>query len=409
MRGSKNGFAKLIYPPRIRWLLISKTLRFVVATACLTGCIEPFDTGFVSSVNLIVVEGVITDADQPQFILLSRSKGDSLTGRPGYQPINGARVEVLVDSTQVVSCQQTAPGLYQLPDGFRGRPGHRYQLRFTLTNGTRYASSVETMPAVPPIQNVYDRFNAQSIPTDKFGIFQAANDVFIDLQDPADVRNYYRWDWMLWERQEVCHSCQNGEYYINDAKGNLLEDCIPDPKSFGYVMPIFRDYVCRTPCWEILFSAQLKLFADIYTDGGPLTEWRVAQIPYYQYTPCLVEIRQLALTAGAYRYYKLLDDQTQKTGSLVDTPPAPLVGNVRNLTNEREHVIGYFTASGVFQVRYWLDRRANTGPGDLSLFKFLNGREPSIVLGSPFRGRPPLAVCVPGAGRTPIKPEGWKE
>lgn len=201
-----------------------KTLRYVIAVALLIGCTSPFETNIVSSINLIVVDGVLTDLPGKQLVKLSRSIGDPLTGRPGQQVIDGATVDVVVDAAQVVAFRQTAPGIYELPEGFRASVGHRYQPRFQLPDGARYESSVETMPAVPPIRKVYDRFNARSLPTDQFGIFQAVNDVFIDTQDPADGRNYYRWDWKLWERQEICHSCLNGEYYVNNAQGKLLED-----------------------------------------------------------------------------------------------------------------------------------------------------------------------------------------
>ena len=375
----------------------------------LAACVEPYAPKEVQRADLLVVDGVVTDLTEKQVIKITRSKGDSLTGLPGTRPIDGALVEVLVDSVQVVSLRQTAAGNYQLPDGFRAQVGHRYQLRFQLRDGSRYASSVETMPAVPPIQRVYDRFDPHGISIGPGSVFQAANAIFIDLQDPRGTRNFYRWDWTLWERQELCRSCQNGEYYIYDAQGKLLEDCVPDPRPpGGYVIPYFLEYVCRTPCWEILQSAQLRLFADTYTDGGPLTGWRVAQIPFYQNTPALVEIRQSALTQEAYRYEKLLDDQTQKNGGLVDAPPVPPIGNVRNLTNAQEHVVGYFSASSVATARYWLDRRGNTGAA-IGLFAALNSRNPNVVTGSPIRGRPPLAPCLLSDSRTPVRPEGWRE
>jgi len=387
----------------LRWLWAA------LLGAGLAACVEPYALRAPQVVDLLVVEGTLTDLPEPQFVRLSVSKGDSLTGLPGTQPVDGAQVEVVVDSSQTVALRQTGAGIYQLPDGFRGRAGRRYQLRFQLRDGSRYASSVETLPAVPPILKVYDRFSPQRISTGPEGVLQAANEVFLDTQDPPGERNQYRWDWTLWERQEICHSCQNGQYYEYDASGKLVDGCIADPRVPGaFYETYFWDYRCKTHCWEILFSAQLNVFADTFTNGGPLTGWRVARIPFYQNTPALIEIRQSSLTAGAYRYYKLLDDQTQKTGGLADTPPAPLVGNVRNLTNEREVVVGYFTASAVATVRYSIDRRENTG-ATLGLFEALNQRKPRVEAGSPIRGRPPLTTCEPSTSRTPVKPEGWKD
>jgi len=373
------------------------------------GCREPFEIKVTSSVNLVVVDGGITNLPEKQVIKLSRSTGDSLTGIPISQAISSATVELVIDSVNVVPFQQIADGFYQLPERFQGIVGHRYQLRFKLEDGTQYASTVETMQPVPLIEKIYDRFNPQSISTDQTGTFVAANDLFLNTNDPANVRNFYRWDWILWERQEICHSCTNGMYYVYDAKGNLVEDCIPEPRTPGaYYETYYWDYRCRMRCWDVFSSYSIDLFADTYTNGGPLTGRRVAQIPFYQSTPALVEIRQSSLTQGAYRYYKLLADQTQNTGGLADTPPSPSIGNVRNITNEKEQVIGYFTVSALSKVRHWLDRANNTGAA-IGLFYAINRRNPRVEEASPIQGRPPLAICIPSENRTPIKPEGWRD
>ena len=69
-------------------------------------------------------------------------------------------------------------------------------------------------------------------------------------------------------------------------------------------------------------------------------------------------------------------EQTQNTGGVAAAPPTALVGNVRNGANEKESVIGYFTATAVTPVLVWIDRRDAVGrpPG---LFAALNGRPPS--------------------------------
>src|SRR5205823_6324338 len=106
-------------------------------------------------------------------------------------------------------------------------------------------------------------------------------------------------------------------------------------------------------------------------------------------------------------------------GGIADTPPTATVGNVKNSANQREIVVGFFTASPVSTLRYWIDRKDTEGtpPG---LFQALNGREPSpepappgspefnIVITIP--ERPPYtAVCVPTDSQTPAKPVGWQD
>jgi hypothetical protein len=93
------------------------------------------------------------------------------------------------------------------------------------------------------------------------------------------------------------------------------------------------DYPCRGSCWEILYSPDILVFDDRYANGRLISQQRVAQIPFYGYQPALVDVRQLSLTADAYRYYKLFADQTQKTAGLVDVPPTALGGNVYLVAN----------------------------------------------------------------------------
>ena len=383
----------------------------------LIGCVEPDSPRFKTNVNVVVVDGTITDLPERQVVRLNRSRADPYTGRFGDIPLAGAQVSVVVNGTEEVIGIETSPGSYQLPAGFRGRVGDRYQLHFQLADGTPYESSVETMPAVPGIEKVTHQYNPDGIAAGQVGDLTAAHDLFLTTQDPAGEANYYRWDWVLWERQDWCHTCPKDLiYYERDASNQLVEGCrdignVP----ISYPRPLFIDYECRTKCWEILFNSELNLFSDIYTNGGTIQGRRVAQIPFHQYAPCLVEIRQVGLTPQAYQFYRRLAEQSQRNGGLADTPPSAPVGNVRNLNDGREPVVGYFSASAVSVVRYWLDRKNVTGPAPRlagespNLFQALNGRQPVPEPIRGYRGRPPLAVCVPSDRRTPVAPEGWRE
>ena len=282
------------------------------------------------------------------------------------------------------------------------------------------------MPVVPPINRVTAHFNMNSLSPPLLQYYPAGYDLFIDTQDPPDQHNYYRWDWKLWEKQDWCRTCVNGVYAVNNVtipyngyylSGNQpVEDCfyLPyDPVSLA--LPTFiYDYHCRTQCWELIYSNTFNIFDDLNSNGKLIVKQDAGHIPFYQRNPCLVEVRQLGLTKEAYRYWKQFQDQTQNTGGLADTPPTVLAGNVHNLTNEREVIVGFFTASAVATKRIFLDRSdaQGTPPG---LFYGLNGRDPlpeprtpliTIVNGP---ARPPTAVCGPLDQRTPFKPDGWQD
>ncbi len=401
----------------------------------LFSCVDPISLPLDSVLDVVVVDGTINNLDEPQMIRLLRSEADRVTGLPGTLELRGARVNVIVDSTRRVAFTEGKEGFYLAPADFRGQVGHTYQLEFTLSNGKLYQSKPETMPTVPPIQQLRVRFNPNSLslPTGKVGGYTAAHDFFVDWKDPAQTKNFYRWQWKLWEKQDWCKSCVQGAYSIYNvipdpiyyglvSLGNqVVERCYyppPPPPGYPPINYFIFDYRCRTDCWEILHSYDLNIFADTYTNGSLNTGRRVAQIPFNDRAPCLVSIRQSASTEGAYTYFKTLADQSERTGGLGDTPPVALVGNVRNLSDVRENVVGYFTASAISEIRYWLDRKDAEGvpPG---LFMALNGREIGLEPPRPdpvnfyiqfpaSDRRPPSAPCVESDTRTQTKPEGWR-
>ncbi|MCY7351478.1 MAG: DUF4249 domain-containing protein [Cytophagaceae bacterium] len=384
-----------------------RTIRLLLFGALLMGgqgCVEEYDPNLNLEGEILVVDASITDQAERQFVRLVRSLAKPFNEFV-EEPMTGAKVTVLVNGA-AISLRETTLGSYELPEGYRGRIGDQYQLRFTTPGGQRYESTVETMQTVPPLNKVYDQFNPQGIADAQREYFIPTHDLYIDTQDPADARNFYRWTWTLWERQDWCHSCQGTVLIGENACGSNAPFSYPNA-----VPPHWYDYNCRFKCWDLFFSRDINVFADRFSNGQPIIGRRAGQIPYYQAQGALVEIRQQALTAEAYRYYQLFQAQTQANGGLADTPPVPLIGNVRNLANEREIVVGYFTVGAVSTSRYWLDRKNATGT-PLGLFQAQNGNRapiPEPFVRTPFGFRPPTALCIPSDTRTATQPEGWRQ
>lgn len=400
-----------------RLLLIFRSFLPAITLAgllvCLSTCVSTFDPTLNPNAVLLVVEGTLTDQPVAQAITLSRST--SSKDSSNRTPVSKAQVQVIVNGMTTLTFAETQPGRYESrPDQFRGRVGDRYRLRFQTAEGIRYESSEETMVAVPPIQRVYDQYNANGPATIASELAAPSNDVFVDFQDPVGERNFYLWRTRLYEQQEWCESCQQGRYFLADigpiGTGPIqVIGCVLDPTLGKYN---FFDYVCRGPCWDIFYSTRVNVFADVYANGRQQIGRLVAQVPIVQKESALLDVEQLSLTVGAYRYYKLFEEQTQNTGTLVDTPPAPTVGNVHNLSDPNENVVGYFTASSVSITHYWLDRKNIPLGNYRGLFYAQKRRYPNIELS---RGNPPeygkgvpSAICIPSPTRTNVQPEGWR-
>jgi hypothetical protein len=73
-----------------------------------------------------------------------------------------------------------------------------------------------------------------------------------------------------------------------------------------------------------------------------IKEKLVAQIPFYNDYGCLVNLEQISVSLEVYKFYQLVRQLTQGTGGLADTPPSAIVGNIQNVSNPDEKVVGYF-------------------------------------------------------------------
>ena len=123
----------------------------------------------------------------------------------------------------------------------------------------------------------------------------------------------------------------------------------------------------------------------------------------YSYSGCLVEIQQMCVSPDVFAYNKILESQLQGTGGLADTPPVAIVGNIRNVTDFREQIVGYFGVADIQKKRYWVSRKDAKGS-----IEFILGHEPllePVLLSGP---SPTYAPCSLTPDRTPIIPEGWQ-
>ena len=60
-----------------------------------------------------------------------------------------------------------------------------------------------------------------------------------------------------------------------------------------------------------------------------------------------IKVRQFGLSDEAYFYHNQLKEITSQTGSIFDKQPFSLFGNIRNVEDPSEMVMGYFIVSGV--------------------------------------------------------------
>ena len=359
----------------------------------LVACVEPYDFGFKLDLDIMTVDGFVTDQLGGTSVEIKMSR--SRLGTSFEEPLTGCQADLKVSNGTVVALTETTPGVYTPPANFAGQVGLNYQLRFLTKDNKTYESNPELMKTAPPIKNVSQRFERDGI-LNATGtlVVGSSTDVLVDFDDPAGEKNYYTWRWKLWERQQVCITCVGGRL----QNGNCVAIRVAPSST-----PPTYDYECTNQCWEVLYNKEVPIFSDAVSDGKTTLGFRVARIPFYSFSGALLEIEQISLSQSAFQYYQILKDQSESTGTLTDAPPSPIVGNVINTTDANEKVIGYFTASAIKSVRVWLPRAPENGIKRVSLL----GRSVNLeVLPPP--ASPPTFPCVQSRNRTPNRPEGFR-
>jgi len=255
------------------------------------GCTRIVDLGLDDAPRQLVVEARLEAGDTRQQVLLTTTDAFSRSGP--LPKATGAVVTVTDDLGMLLPLPEISPGRYQADT-----PSHHIQAGRTYTlsilwEGEQYQA---TSPVVagPTIDSLYLIFRSASLAVGDSGLRAV-----IDYTDPAGVENYYFWELFV-----------DGERVVSNDPGNQ---------------------------WRVISR-------DRFYDGQKV----VGYLPFDEEVVLpgqFIQLRQLAITEEAYRYYFAFYDQATGGGSPFSTPPASVRGNVQNLTRPEHRALGFFLAA----------------------------------------------------------------
>ncbi|AWV98144.1 DUF4249 domain-containing protein [Arcticibacterium luteifluviistationis] len=381
---------RLKLPPLLKNLLVA-TLLFTIA------CVEPYSKSFTVGKTIFIVDGKLTNNASSNYVKLTESipnSGLSIS----YLPVEGASVRVIENGNNEINLTEIKAGYYTYPSDFLGIIGNTYKLEFETKNGKHFESLEEVMTPSAPIDKIYHTFDKEAVKTATETL--PGQKIYIDTSDPASTRDFYMWDWVLYESQGYCKSCEDALYYNDETTGPLGE-C----RATRFSNNVTYDYNCDRNCWEKITSDKVNVMNDEFSNGKPIIGRLVAEIPIYQKIGALLEVRQYGIPKRVYEYLNLVASQGQNTGGLADTPPATLSGNISSPDDLEQAVAGYFIVSSVSRSLYWLDK--SDVPDEVVATGLFNGRKVNPEQAGQDTTRPPLAPCVESDTRTPFQPEGW--
>ena len=336
----------------------------LLSSALVAACIDRVELPIRTEEPRLVVEGQITNEVPPYTIRLTYTGNYSNnTGQSSAnQYVKEAQVSLADDQGRSTRFVSIGSGIYKTADStFRGQVGRAYSLTVVLTNGKRYVTKPEQIPAVP----VIDSISAKLIKTGNFAVPYAFS-YGVNTRDVATEKNYYRWT----------------------GYGITTRLSVGVPCSLG------SPNLCNYRCWTTVSNDVVNVYSDEAINGNPIRGRQVVQIPIYAIGPQLIEIQQYAITQANYQFWKLYQQQNARTGSIFDPLPAPVTGNLINASDPADIARGYFAVTSITR------RRTRQSNYNAPFYGALTSYLSSLI--------PPPGDCRNTYGQVPItEPAGW--
>lgn len=287
-----------------------------------TGCVEPFDPPVrESDVNYLVVDGFVNTTAHSANIRLSRAL--PLSTVSAYPVELNATVSIEESGGATYSLQNLNDGNYHLDsDGFVS--GKQYRLRIS-TNGSEYLSDYVVAKVTPEIDSVTWTGEADGV------------NIKVSTHDAGSNTDYYRWEYL-----------EDWEYNAPYSSDWKLEG------GRAVYRPIEEQIFT---CYNRMFSSKISIFTTSGLIEDRVSNFELALVPQFSQKISRhysILVKQYALSKSSFDYWQQLKVTTEELGSLFDPQPARVKGNVKNVSDENEPVIGYFDASDVTEKRLFI-------------------------------------------------------
>lgn len=305
----------------------------VITMLLLFACIKPYEPKIDSNAkNKYVVSGRITNTEGWQEVEVSLS---SPIESPEYIPVSGCRVNILDDKGNIFLLEENNPGIYHVWMGQEYLThGASYKVMVITPGREVLVSGFDRMPTGPPVDSVY--YSVKDIPTPDPEVNHRVMQFYIDLNAIGNYSQYYKWEVVeTWEY----HAAHPAEYFYDGA--------------FHQIMP--PDY-SKNKCWitglvKNVFTVSTKNLSQNIYNQYPLhfIDGRTSRLGILY----SILVRQLALSEEAYNYWEQLRINSNEQGGLYEKQPLAIKGNLQNVTNPDNDVLGYFYAASESTKRYF--------------------------------------------------------
>ncbi|MCD4709918.1 MAG: DUF4249 domain-containing protein [Bacteroidales bacterium] len=308
---------------------------YIVASLLFTSCVERYYPGADDVfTGTLVINAHLTSTPGEQTIQISRSDGLLY---PEFIPESSCVVEVESEAGKVVSFSESKPGYYtgDIPSDFMS-VGERYMLRVVTSDGNIYISDYSELHMPSAISAIY--YERELFPTNDPEITIDGIRFYMDFEIDSDASEFMRWELI-----------ETYEFHNPDYPGFIY--------SFDRILKPIPDSLSDRQCW---ITGHVH---DIYTlDAANMSNKNYTYMPLHfvsnetqrlSYGYSLL-VRQHAVDAPAFRYWDELKKNAHTQSGLYDRLPSMTPGNISNVDDPTERILGFFGVSGVTEKRVFV-------------------------------------------------------
>lgn len=302
-----------------------KIVLFLLATFIIfEGCETRYEPNVITkNYDILVVDGLINSGADSTIINLSRST--RISEKQTSKPEVGAAVSVESESNETFPLVEKNKGSY-VSSGLNLNPTQKYRLRIKTTGGSTYLSDFVEVKTAPAIDEITWQIEPNGL------------HVYTSTHDATNNSRYYRWEyeetWIFYAAWESLAKWDGTNVVERKLTPEGVFQCWGNQKSKN-----------------IVIGSSAKLDNDVISES-PITFVKSDSEKFREKYSILV--KQYALTKEAYQFWQELQKNTESLGSIFDAQPSQLTGNIHNVNDAEEPVLGYISVGTTSKKRIYI-------------------------------------------------------
>jgi len=382
----------------------SHRILIVLPALIFTSCIRFFDPEIESrDLNKFVVSGLVTNDGEDQVVSIFKSlplkEEDEI-------PVPGCTVVITDNKGNQFPMADSSDGNYHVNIGKQYLiPGSSFKVEIVTPDGNKIVSDFDSYYSCPEVDTVY--YLREDLPT--IDTTNSVNGIqfYVNLDADNTYSRYYRWE--VTETWEYHAEYPLEWYYVGGHSPHHVS-----PPDFSRMI-CWKSYIPKNVyilSTKDLSENKYQLFPLNFVDN---TTSRL----HYGYS---LLVKQYSLSEEAYIFWNQLRINSTANGGLYEKQPLATKGNLHNLTNPDQDVLGFFGVSSVTSKRIFvkdvenleMEYLSSCTPADLSPYglKDLNPMDYPVYLMGNVNGWLPIVLddecvdCRALGGKTQ-KPDFW--